>query len=40
MFNSNMQLKSNYLQFCIKRDIRNADEQNHISQMSSVDVYV
>ena len=25
MFYSNMQLKSNYLQFCIKRNIRNAE---------------
>ena len=40
MFFSNMQLKSNYLQFCIKRNIRNADEQKPISQMSTISLYV
>ena len=39
-FYSNMQVKSRYLQFCIKRNIRNADEQKYISQMSAIDVYV
>ena len=37
---SNMQLKSHYLQFCIKRNIRNADEKKPISHMSSISVYV
>ena len=40
MFYSNMQLKSHYLQFCIKRNIRNADEQKPISQISAISVYV
>ena len=40
MFFSIMQLKSHYLQFCIKRNIRNADEQKHILQMSAISVYV
>ena len=40
MFYSNMQLKSHYLQFGIKRNIRNADEQKSISQMSAISVYV
>ena len=39
-FYTNMQLKSNYLQFCIKRNIRNADQQKPISQMSAINVYV
>ena len=34
-----MHLKS-HQQFCIKRNIRNADEQKHISQMSAINVYV
>ena len=37
---SYMQLKSRYLQFCIKSNIRNADEQKLISQMSAISVYV
>ena len=40
MFYSNMQLKSHYLQFCIKLNIRNADEQKPISQMSAISFYV
>ena len=40
MFYSNMQLKSHYLQFCIKRKIRNTDEQKPISQMSAISDYV
>ena len=40
MFYSNMQLKSHYLQFCIKLNIRNADEQKPISQMCAISVYV
>ena len=40
MFNSNMQLKSHYLQFCIKRNIRIADKQKPISHMSAIIVYV
>ena len=40
MFYSNMQLKSHYLQFCIKFNIRNADEQKPISKMSAISVYV
>ena len=40
MFYSNMQLKSHYLQFCIKRNIRKADERNPILQMSAISVYV
>ena len=40
MFYSDMQLKGHYLQFCIKRNIYNADEQKPISQMSSISVYV
>ena len=39
-FFSNMQLKSHYLQLCIKRNIRNAEEQKLISQMSAISVYV
>ena len=39
MFYSNMQLKS-HLQFCIKRNIRNADEQIPISYVSAISVYV
>ena len=37
---SNMQLKSHYLQVCIKGKIRNADDQKHIPQMFGIDVYV
>ena len=37
---SNMQSKSNYLQFRIICYISNADEQKHISQVSAIDVYV
>ena len=40
MFYSNMQIESLYLQFCIKCNIRNADEQKPISQMSAISVYV
>ena len=40
MFYSNMQLKSRYLQFCIKRSIRNADEQKPISHMPAISLYV
>ena len=40
MFYYNMQLKSHYLQFCIKRNIRKAEEQEHTSQMSAISVYV
>ena len=40
MFYSNNQLKSQYLQFCIKCNIRNADEQKPILQMSAISVYV
>ena len=40
MFYSNMQLESHYLQFCIKRNIRNADEQKPVLHMSSISVYV
>ena len=40
MFFFNMQLKSHYRQFCIKRNTRNADEQKPISQMSAISVYV
>ena len=40
LFYSNMQLKSHYLQVCIKGKIRNAEEQKHIPQMSGIDVYV
>ena len=40
LFFSNMQLKSHYLQFCIKRNIHNADEQKPITQMSAISVYV
>ena len=40
MFYSNMQLKSHYLQFRIKRNVRNADEQKPISQMFAISVYV
>ena len=43
MFYSDMQLKSHYLQFCIKcniRNIRNADEQKPFSRMSAISVYV
>ena len=40
MFYSNMQSKSHYLQFCIKRVIHNADEQKPISHMSAIGVYV
>ena len=40
MFYSNVQLKSHYLQFCIKRNIRKAEEQKPISQMSAISVYV
>ena len=40
MLYSNMQLKSHYLQFCIKRNMRKADEQTPISQMSAISVYV
>ena len=40
MFYSNTQLKSHYLQFCIKRNICKADERNPISQMSAISVYV
>ena len=40
MFHSNVQLKSHYLQFRIKLNIRNADEQKPISQMSAISVYV
>ena len=40
MFYSNMHLKSDYLQFCIKRNIHNADEQKPISRMSAISVYV
>ena len=40
MFFSNMQLKSHYLKFCIKRNVRNADEQKPISHMSTISVYV
>ena len=35
-FYSNIKLKSHYLQFRIKRIIRNAYEQKHISQMSAI----
>ena len=38
MFFSNMQLKSHYLQFCTTLNIRNADEQKPISQMSAISV--
>ena len=37
---SYMQFKGRYLQFCIKCNIRNADEQKLISQMSAISVYV
>ena len=40
MFYSNMQLKSHYLQFCKKLNIRNAEEQKPISQMSAISVYI
>ena len=40
MFYSSMQLKSHYLQFCIKRYMRNADEQKPISHMSAISVHV
>ena len=40
MFYSNMQLKSHYLQFCIKLNVRNTEEQKPISQMSAISVYV
>ena len=40
MFYSNMKLKSHDLQFCIKRNIRNADEQKPISHMSVISVYI
>ena len=40
MFYSNMQLISHYLQFCIKLNISNTDEQKPISQMSVISVYV
>ena len=40
MFYSNMQFKSHYLQFCIKHNIRNDDEQKPISYMSAISVYV
>ena len=36
MFYFNMQLKSHYQQFCIKRNIPNADEQKPILQMSAI----
>ena len=36
MFYFNMQSKSHYLQFCIKRNIGNVDEQKHISQLSQL----
>ena len=31
--------KSHYLQFCIKCNVRNTDEQKYISKMSASDVY-
>ena len=40
MFYSNMHLKSHYLQFCIKRNIRNADERKPIAQMYAISVYI
>ena len=47
MVYSNMQTVSHYLQFRIKRNISNtkrnintADERKHISQMSTIDVYI
>ena len=40
MFYSKMQLKIHYLQFCIKRNIHNADEQKPISHVSAISVYV
>ena len=40
MFFSNMQLKSHYLQIGMIHNIRNADEQKPISQMSAISVYV
>ena len=40
MFYANMQLKSHYLQFWIKRNIRYANEQKPISHMSAISVYV
>ena len=40
MFYYNTQLKSHNLKFCIKRNIRYADEQKPISHMSAISVYV
>ena len=40
MFYTNMQLKSHYLQFYIKLNIRDTDEQKPISHMSSISVYI
>ena len=39
MFYTNMQLKFYYLNFCIKRNKRKADEQKPISHMSAISVY-
>ena len=40
MFYSYMQLKKSLSQFCIKRNIRNSEEQKPISHMSAISVYV
>ena len=40
MFCFKMQSIKSFLQFSIQRNISNADEQKHISQMPAVDVYV
>ena len=37
---SYMQFKKRYLQFCIKRNKRKADEQGPISQMFAISVYI
>ena len=40
MFCSKINLLSHYLQFSIQRNISNADEQKHVSQMPAIDGYV